>query len=99
MESVSHPCPTQLTIEANRYRFCEYIKKRPEEMYNQIKKNVLHSFFHWILSQKRTEKGNRKRRIKYKSTLGTYWKIFRLVYTGETGRRLDDTLNREMHKV
>ncbi|OCK73803.1 hypothetical protein K432DRAFT_311992, partial [Lepidopterella palustris CBS 459.81] len=31
--------------------------------------------------------------------LGTYWKVFRLVYKRATGVKLDAKLNRSMHKV
>ncbi|CAI9635546.1 unnamed protein product [Alternaria burnsii] len=33
------------------------------------------------------------------SSLGTYWKVFRLVYERATGARLDGKISRSMHKV
>ncbi|KAF2105306.1 hypothetical protein BDV96DRAFT_655764 [Lophiotrema nucula] len=43
--------------------------------------------------------GKRRRGIKQRSTLETYWKLFRLVYEMNTSERLDGKLSRQMHKV
>lgn len=37
--------------------------------------------------------------IQTSSSLGTNWKVFRLVYERATGVKLDLKLNRQMHKV
>ncbi|KAF1964356.1 hypothetical protein BU23DRAFT_585611 [Bimuria novae-zelandiae CBS 107.79] len=45
-------------------------------------------------------KGGRRRwGMKHTSSLGTYWKVFRLVYERATGVKLDGKMNRSMHKV
>ena len=80
-------------------RFCNYIKRDPTEMYNTISLRSLYNFFDWFLSQRRGQ-GRRKRRgTKLASSLGTYWKVFRLVYERATGAKIDGKTNRSMHKV
>ncbi|KAH7012484.1 C2H2 finger domain protein [Microdochium trichocladiopsis] len=60
---------------------------------------ILVSFFTWRLDLK-TGKDDRKiKGIKTASSLGTNWKVFRLVYEKAVGAKLDPKLNRQMHKV
>ncbi|KAF1364477.1 hypothetical protein EJ07DRAFT_27239, partial [Lizonia empirigonia] len=42
---------------------------------------------------------NERRGTKFASSLGTYWKVFRLVYERATEIKLDGKMNRSMHKV
>jgi hypothetical protein len=37
--------------------------------------------------------------IKSASTLGTYWKVFRLVYERATREKIRGKINRQMHRV
>jgi hypothetical protein len=57
------------------------------------------SFFDWLLNQRRGKGGRRRQGSKLASSLGTYWKVYRLVYERATGSRLSAGLNRSMHKV
>ncbi len=52
-----------------------------------------------MLSQKKGKKGRKKRGTKKSSSLGTYWKVYRLVYERATGDKLDAVMNRRMHRV
>lgn len=61
--------------------------------------SLLYNFFDWSLNQKIGKDGRKKRGTKKSSSLGTYWKVFRLVYERATGDKLDPKLNRRMHKV
>ena len=60
---------------------------------------ILYHFFDWILSRKSGKKGRKLQKIKKRSSLGTYWKVFRLVYERATGAKIDGKTNRSMHKV
>ncbi|RWA03585.1 hypothetical protein EKO27_g11521 [Xylaria grammica] len=61
--------------------------------------SLLYFFFEWSLNQKEGKNGRRKRGIQKKSTLGTYWKVFRLVFERALGDKIDPKVNRSMHKV
>lgn len=60
---------------------------------------ILYYFFDWVLSRKTGKDGRRLTRTKKRSSLGTYWKVFRLVFERATGDKLDAKLNRKMHRV
>jgi len=68
-------------------------------MYRTIYAGRLYSFFDWLLRQKRGKGGRRRRGTKHKSSLGTYWKLYRLVYEKTTGEKLNGQINRVMHRV
>jgi len=68
-------------------------------MYQTVHAGLLYSFFDWLLSQKTGKRGRRKRGTKHKSSLGTYWKLYRLVYERATGQKLNGQMNRVMHRV
>ena len=80
-------------------RFCNYIKRDPTEMYNTISLRSLYNFFDWFLSQRRGKGGRKRRGTKLASSLGTYWKVFRLVYERATGVKIGGKTTRSMHKV
>ncbi|KAK7937416.1 uncharacterized protein PG986_014284 [Apiospora aurea] len=67
--------------------------------YDPISIGLLYNFFEWRLNQKFTPEGRRLRGIKKRSSLGTYWKVFRLAYKRAVGEKVDPKLNRSMHKV
>ena len=50
-----------------------------------ISRRTLKAFFEWTLNQRQGKGGRRLAGIKSASTLGTYWKVFRLVHERETG--------------
>lgn len=78
-------------------RFCNNTKHTHD--YDPISIGLLYNFFEWRLNQKFTPEGRRLRGIKKRSSLGTYWKVFRLAYERAVGEKVDPKLNRSMHKV
>lgn len=48
---------------------------------------------------RRGKGGRRMRGTKHKSSLGTYWKLYRLVYERATGDKIKGKMNRDVHKV
>jgi hypothetical protein len=81
------------------HSFCNYIRKDPEEAYKDISLNLFYGFFNWLLSQQRGKGGRRRRGTKYASSLGTYWKVYRLVFERATETKIDSKMNRSMHRV
>ena len=76
-----------------------YLGKDQFRRYETISISTLYTFFNWLLSQRQGKDGRKRRGTKLASSLGTYWKVFRLVYERATGAKLDATINRSMHKV
>ena len=68
-------------------------------MMQAISRRTLKAFFEWILNQRQGKGGRRLAGIKSASTLGTYWKVFRLVHERETGEKIGGKMNRHMHRV
>src|SRR5215469_2980796 len=68
-------------------------------MYMTLRAGDLYSFFDWLLRQTRGKGGRRRRGTKHKSSLGTYWKLYRLVYERATGEKINGKMNRIMHRV
>ncbi|UQC77422.1 C2H2 finger domain-containing protein [Colletotrichum lupini] len=85
-------------VEGQWHQFCAVIKRDVQQCYATISTSIMHTFFDWLLNQKVGKDGRRKRGIKKKSSLGTYWKVFRLVYERAVGDKLDLKLNRSMHR-
>jgi hypothetical protein len=56
-------------------------------------------FFDWLLSQRQGKGGRKRQGTKLASSLGMYWKVFRLVYERAAGVKLDGKMNQSMHKV
>ncbi|KAF2676861.1 hypothetical protein K458DRAFT_379389 [Lentithecium fluviatile CBS 122367] len=77
----------------------KYLRKERFRDYATVSVGTLHTFFDWLLSQRRGKGGRIRRGTKLASSLGTYWKVFRLVYERATTVKLDGKLNRSMHKV
>ncbi len=68
-------------------------------MYMTLRAGDLYSFFDWLLRQTRGKGGRRRRGTKHKSSLGIYWKLYRLVYERATGEKINGQMNRVMHRV
>lgn len=69
-------------------------------MYWNISLWVLYGFFDWVLNQRRGKGGRKLRGTKTSSSLGNYWKFFRLVYKSKTGSKIDTKVNkRQAHRV
>ena len=81
------------------YRYCAFIKHDPQRAFESITLAFLNSFFDWLLSQRTGKDGRKKRGTTKSSSLGTYWKVYRLVYERAMGEKLDAKLNRKMHRV
>jgi hypothetical protein len=62
-------------------------------------RRTLKAFFEWMLNQRQGKGGRRLAGIKSASTLGTYWKVFRLVHERAAGEKIEGKLNRQMHRV
>ncbi|KAF2818073.1 hypothetical protein CC86DRAFT_337582 [Ophiobolus disseminans] len=86
-------------IEDEWNRCWTYLKKDHYRAYKTVSVATLYTFFDWQLSQHRGKGGRKRRGTKLASSLGTYWKVFRLVYERATGAKLDGKMNRSMHKV
>ncbi len=79
--------------------YCDFLKLDPQKCFESVSLKFLYFFFDWMLSQKEGKKGRKKRGTKKSSSLGTYWKVYRLVYERATGDKLNATMNRRMHRV
>ncbi|KAF8849761.1 hypothetical protein BDZ45DRAFT_809712 [Acephala macrosclerotiorum] len=64
-----------------------------------ISRRTLKTFFEWMLNQRQEKSERRLAGIQSASTLGTYWKVFRLVYERATGEKIEGKMNRHMHKL
>lgn len=81
-------------------RFCgDVLGREPRECYQAISICVLYNYFDWSLHQKVGRNGRKKRGTKKRSSLGTHWKLFRLVFERAMDERIGSKLNRGMHKV
>ncbi|KAF1967816.1 hypothetical protein BU23DRAFT_583589 [Bimuria novae-zelandiae CBS 107.79] len=81
------------------HRCWTYLGKDQNRAYSTVSVSTLYTFFDWLLSQRRGKGGRRRRGTKHASSLGTYWKVFCLVYERATGVKLDGKMNRSMHKA
>jgi len=86
-------------IEEQWHQSWIYLGKDPVQTYWAISARVLRAFFNWLLKQCRGKGGRKKRGTKVESSLGTYWKLFRLVFERATGGKINSKLNRQMHKL
>lgn len=80
-------------------KYCAYIDHDPRVCFESVSINVLYTFFDWILNQTQGKDGRKRRGTTKRSSLGTYWKVYRLVYERAMTRKLDAKLNRQMHRV
>ncbi|KAI0410839.1 C2H2 finger domain protein [Xylaria grammica] len=86
-------------VENGWSQFCAYIRRNPMETFQHISIKLLYLFFDWRLNLTENKDGRKLRGIATRSSLGTYWKVFRLVYERATGDKLDAKLNRKMHRA
>jgi hypothetical protein len=64
-----------------------------------ISHRTLKAFFDWLLNQRRGKGGRRTKGVGSSDTLGTYWKVFRLVYERATDEKINGKTTRKMHRV
>ncbi|KAF2844020.1 hypothetical protein T440DRAFT_436948, partial [Plenodomus tracheiphilus IPT5] len=76
-----------------------YLKEDRLRDYATVTVSTLYTFFDWLLNQRQGKGGRKRRGTKFASSLGTYWKVYRLVYERATSTKLDQKMNRSMHKV
>ncbi|KAJ4307349.1 hypothetical protein N0V88_000733 [Collariella sp. IMI 366227] len=86
-------------VEEQWNNYCAYIRRDPHACFESVSVKLLYMFFDWLLNQKQGKNGRRLRGTKKKSSLGTYWKVFRLVYERVMTQKLDAKLNRQMHRA
>ena len=68
-------------------------------MMQNIFYRTLKAFFDWMLNQRRGKGGKRLKGVKSSNSLGTYWKVFRLVFERATGSKIDGKTTCKMHWV
>ncbi|KAJ6144084.1 hypothetical protein N7471_003537 [Penicillium samsonianum] len=86
-------------IEEKWSQFCCFIRKDPNEEYNRLSIPILYNFLEWALNLRRGKNGRRLPGIKCKSSLDTFWKVFRLVYERSTSKKIGNQMNRRMRRV
>lgn len=59
----------------------------------------MYTFLDWVLNLRRGKDGRRLPGTKCKSSLDTFWKVFRLVYERETSNKITKQMNRQMRRV
>lgn len=79
--------------------FCKMLGRDQLDCYKSLSKGMVYNFFNWRLNQKSGKNGRVIRGTKNKSSLDTYWKVFRLVFERATGKKIDSSLNRGVHQV
>ncbi|OJD11104.1 hypothetical protein AJ78_08054 [Emergomyces pasteurianus Ep9510] len=75
------------------HRFCACVKLNLKKTYQRMNVKKLYTFFSWVLNQRHDKGGRRCQRLKYQSSLETYWKIFRLVYEREMKEKIDQEIS------
>jgi hypothetical protein len=75
------------------------MKRNPNQAIRAVTHRTLKPFFDWLLNQRRGAGGRRLKGVKSSESLGTYWKVFRLVYERATGEKVNGKTTRKMHRV
>lgn len=89
VSTVSHSKATKLTSTS---RYCAIRGLDDEDTIRKIDARLLHNFFFWLLSY-------RKKTLRAKGTLETYWKVFCLVRERKVGSELDKLIIRQTQGV
>ena len=83
-----------MIMESNTMQILWLHKTGPlEDVPGRVSKPIAQLFRHGLLSQRTGKRGRRRRGIKYKSSLGTYWKLYHLVYERATGDKIMGQMN------
>lgn len=80
-------------------KFCACLRKDPREELKRVSVSILFTFLDWVLNLRRGKNGRRLPGTKCKSSLDTFWKVFRLVYERETSNKIGNQMNRQMRRV
>lgn len=68
--------------------------------YTEISIKVIYHFLTWVVNQKVGKDGRRKRGIRRKNSLITFWCTFRLAFQRATAYKIDQFIDRSrMHNV
>ncbi|CEO59611.1 hypothetical protein PMG11_04283 [Penicillium brasilianum] len=86
-------------VEARWKQFCTCLRKDPEQEFQKLSIAILHTFLDWALNLRRGKNGRRLPGIKRKSSLETFWKVFRLVFERATSEKIGSQMNRQMRRV
>lgn len=96
---MSHLLVPLSIIQLKSVRFCACLRKDPEQEFRKLSIAILHTFLDWALNLRRGKNGRRLPGIKRKSSLETFWKVFRLVFERATSEKIGKTMNRQMRRV
>ncbi|KAL6228990.1 hypothetical protein BDW75DRAFT_235532 [Aspergillus navahoensis] len=86
-------------VEEKWSQFCAFLRKDPQEEFTRLSVAILYNFLDWVLNLRHGKNGRRLPGIKCKSSLDTFWKVFRLVYEKETCNKIGKQMNRRMRRV
>ncbi|KAI2959645.1 hypothetical protein CBS147352_10781 [Aspergillus niger] len=86
-------------VEEKWSQFCTFLRKDPREEFARLSISIMYTFLDWVLNLRRGKDGRRLPGIKCKSSLDTFWKVFRLVYERETSNKITKQMNRQMRRV
>ena len=75
------------------------MRKDPQTEYLHLSIAILYTFLNWVLNLRRGKDGRRLPGIKQKSSLETFWKVFRLVYERAMSMKIEKSMNRRMRRV
>lgn len=95
----SATCFLLVTLKHAPPRFCSFVRKDPNKEYQRLSIPILYNFLEWALNLRRGKNGRRLPGIKCKSSLDTFWKVFRLVYERTTSNKIGNQMNRQMRRV
>lgn len=84
----------QSTNKLTRGRFCAKILQTDWRLtYQNITFRVIYQFLDWVLNQRAGTNGRAKRGIRKKSSLVTFWCVFRLAFERATTFKVDTVIN------
>lgn len=89
VSAISYFKTTKLTAAS---RYCAIRGLDDEATIKNIDTRLLHNFFFWLLSYRKTT-------LRAKGTLETYWKVFCLVRERKVGFKLDKLIIRQTQGV
>lgn len=76
-------------------RFCTYVMHREdwESCYGEINASIVFNFLDWVMGQRVGKDGRRKRGIKSKASLVTFWCTFRLAFERATNSKINNLVD------
>lgn len=78
------------------YRFCtKALRQKSEDVdYHSLNFKMIYHFLDWNLNQRTGKNGRSKRGLKSKSSLVTFWCLFRLAFERATTFKIDELIDR-----